>query len=225
MQNRASSPYSDFDGKMTRFDASDSTSVVSQAYEDLDPDSCSTANESSNIKSATIRRTYDVVQMLSDTEVVEVQGDAGEYVTFHEAKEAALDYLQDVIDLCELTIDGFRDTDTPEQYFGTEVVADEKPDHDGNVQYICSGHYQPIPEAKEKPPQWFVGRLVKLLFPIPRRPDNGEYMWVQVQSHRGDELVGILANEPLHADHSYGDEIVFRPERIVALGSTDGVTA
>lgn len=159
--------------------------------------------------------TYNVIRFLGDTEIVATEGGKGEYLTFEAAKAAAIDYLEAVIDLCELTIDGFRDADTPEQYFGTEGAT--LPEPGSNVRVVCSGCYQPDPEVQGKPLAWFVGKLVKLEFPVPGEPPNGELMWVAVTSVRGDELVGLLDNDPLFADQSYGDEIVFGRDEVLVV--------
>ena len=63
-------------------------------------------------------RTYNVVQFFDDTEIVEAIDGAGEYTTFGEAKAAAIDYLKNVMDMCEMEIDEIQDCDTPEHYFG-----------------------------------------------------------------------------------------------------------
>ena len=157
-----------------------------------------------------IGRTYSVIQMLGDTEIVEAEDDTGEYPSFAEAKVAAIDYLEDVISLCEGSLEEIREAASPEHYFGADVVEPLPSATEGNVQYICAGHYQPDPEVQAKPIEWFIGKVVKLRFTIPGLPDNGEYMWVAVDSHRGDELVGTLTNEPHHADLHFGDEVVFR---------------
>lgn len=163
--------------------------------------------------------TYNVVQFFGDTEIVAVQGQNGEYLTFEAAKAAAIDYLEDVIDVCELTIHGLRDADTPEQYFGTEVAT--TPKSQGNVRMICGDHYMSDPEVQGKPLSWFVGKLVKLRFTISGRPTNSELMWVAVTSIREDGLVGTLTNEPLYADHCCGDEIVFRREEVLVVHEND----
>jgi hypothetical protein len=161
--------------------------------------------------------TYNVVQFYGDTEIVEAKIGCGEYATFEAAKEAAIGYLQDIMDECEMVIDELRDVETPEQYFGTDAATAAPSDIEGNVQIICPDHYQPDPQVQAKPLEWFVGKLVKLRFPIPGRPTNAERMWVAVNSLRGEELVGTLTNEPLFADQSYGDEIVFRREEVLVV--------
>jgi hypothetical protein len=159
--------------------------------------------------------TYNVIEFFGDTEIVEALGGRGRYATFEEAKEAAIDYLEDVIDLCELTIEGLRDADTPEQYFGTDAATISEPE--GNVRKICGDHYKPDPELQGKPLPWFLGKLVKLRFSVPGQPTNAELMWVAVTSVRGDELVGTLTNEPLYADQCCGDEIVFGRQDVLVV--------
>jgi hypothetical protein len=188
-------------------------------YNGPDPMVAVSAGECPETETASVARSFNVHQFLGDTEILEAEGDSGEYPSFIEARDAAVEYLEGLISLCEDSLEEIRDAEYFEEYRGTAVSAtsasDPGEEAERNVRIISAGHYQLTPEIREKPMPWFVGRFVKLNFPIPG--GLGEYMWVLVTSHKGDELVGTLDNEPVFADLDRGDEIVFRPEEIVAV--------
>ena len=185
--------------------------LISDEKTSIDPPSVSP-----RAKTGSAERTFNLSRFFGDTEIVEAAGESGEYTSFEEAKAAAINYLQEVIDLCEFRMEEVRDADTDDQYFGTDVGPSTQ-GAEGNIRYVCAGHYRPDPEIQQKPTPWFVGRLVKVRFPIPGRPLNGENTWVEVKDLRGDEFVGTLTNGPLYVDFHFGDEIVFRRDEILVV--------
>jgi hypothetical protein len=57
-----------------------------------------------------VQKTYNIIQFFGDTEIVKADGDNGEYHSLKEARDAAIDYLSDVIDLCKMRMEEIRDT-------------------------------------------------------------------------------------------------------------------
>jgi hypothetical protein len=56
------------------------------------------------------QKSYDVIQLLGDTEIVAADGDNGEYQSIQEARDVAIDYLEGVIELCEIRMEEIRNT-------------------------------------------------------------------------------------------------------------------
>jgi uncharacterized protein YegJ (DUF2314 family) len=91
---------------------------------------------------------------------------------------------------------------------------------DGNLGRIPVGgkvrveHGEAVADHRNDP-QWFVNRHCKLAFPVPGT-DHKEYMWVQVLSLEGSELVGRLANTPIQIkDMAHGDLFAFKTHEII----------
>ena len=81
---------------------------------------------------------FDVLQWFGDTRIVRAVGDTGEYSSFANAKAAAVDYLDDLICLCQDTLNEIQDSETYEEYIGGQ--ADGKSpgfeDEEGRIRYI-----------------------------------------------------------------------------------------
>lgn len=60
--------------------------------------------------------TYCVIEEDFDTRIRRIDGDEGEYGTFGEARDAAIEYLEDLIDSCRFTLDGIRRAERYEEY-------------------------------------------------------------------------------------------------------------
>jgi hypothetical protein len=109
-------------------------------------------------------------------------------------------------------------------YSALSEEATEGPDgqkgHQLTFRLICSDCApKPSPMFLALDPKWFVGRYVKLGFPIPGNEDlRKEHMWVRVNEttdKEGQELVGVLDNDPTATpDWKIGDVVAFRREEI-----------
>lgn len=72
--------------------------------------------------------------------------------------------------------------------------------------------------AHRDEPAWFVGRYVKLGFPIPGHEPKNEYLWLHVQRAVTGalwHLEGRVANVPLHVNFRFGDRVAFTTDKIV----------
>lgn len=79
-----------------------------------------------------------------------------------------------------------------------------------NVRYVPAT--QSSKEYLEFPKEWFIGKLVKIVFP------PGERMWIKVNSiGTNKDLSGILANIPILADVKIGDIIEFGLDEILEV--------
>lgn len=90
--------------------------------------------------------------------------------------------------------------------------------NNSNIRSVCKEHSpKPNPEYFEKPMTWFVGKYCKLAFPtkLPEGQPQFEHMWVQVTEYCGDELVGLLNNDPICVkDYKFGDLLAFKRTEI-----------
>ena len=74
---------------------------------------------SGELEAPSAEKTYLVIEEDFDTRIREsygVGGDVGEYETFREARDAAVEYLESHIELCETALAGIRHADTYDQY-------------------------------------------------------------------------------------------------------------
>jgi hypothetical protein len=88
----------------------------------------------------------------------------------------------------------------------------------GNVGMVCDAHApQPNPLYFHQPLDWFVGKCVKLGFPV---GPSVEHMWVDVKGpgRFAHELRGLLANDSIY-DPSLleGAEIEFNRNEVEAV--------
>lgn len=106
----------------------------------------------------------------------------------------------------------------------------------GNVGFVCE-HLasKPDPQYFDKPVAWFVGKWVKLGFPVGENhriehmwvevQGEGKHLWVELQGkgrHLKLELRGLLANDSIH-DPSLlcGVEIQFNRNEVEAVLETE----
>lgn len=89
------------------------------------------------------------------------------------------------------------------------------------VLLVCRHIYKPDPGYAQKPPQWFIGRQVKITFKS-HRPVPEENMWVLVRAVAEDgRLIGTLASHPVWLQHlQYGDPITVDRNKILAVELT-----
>lgn len=89
----------------------------------------------------------------------------------------------------------------------------------GNVGTRCQHQkLRPDPIFLEYEPGWFIGKFCKLAFPCGHNDE--EYMWVQVQclaTNEGEEIRGVLSNDPLHAEFECGTLIEFSRNEILEV--------
>jgi hypothetical protein len=88
-----------------------------------------------------------------------------------------------------------------------------------NIRMVCE-HHAPKPDPKflEHPPEWFIGKFVKLGFPANDGSCGKEHMWLKVHG-LGDmdknELVGELNNQPITTgEYALGDDVAFNRSEI-----------
>lgn len=103
-----------------------------------------------------------------------------------------------------------------------------------NAGFVCPDHAPKAGQFKDKPKEWFVGKVVKLGFPVPDAPKDGpthEHMWVQCtalysEPEREEELQGPLQNHPIFiATLKHSDVIAFtrdEVEQVYGLPDTRG---
>lgn len=89
-----------------------------------------------------------------------------------------------------------------------------------NWGFVCDKHApKPDPRFLELPPEYFIGKHVKLGFLTEDGLDT-EHMWVEVKSlcdENDEELVGMLDNDPVKVDYTYGELIAFSRDEIEAV--------
>lgn len=84
-----------------------------------------------------------------------------------------------------------------------------------NIAFVCSKHSPKAGGFKDKPTKFFIGKFVKLAFPVDEVPGkrlpNFEHMWVKVLRIEGDELVGELDNDPMYVTkYKFKDRVTFK---------------
>ncbi len=84
----------------------------------------------------------------------------------------------------------------------------------GNVGFVCPEHESKPGKYKGRKPKEFIGKYVKLGFPI-KGTNSREHMWVLVEKVVKGELQGTLDNDPT-SDVGYecGDGVGFKVEEI-----------
>lgn len=91
-----------------------------------------------------------------------------------------------------------------------------------NVVFLCNTHApKPDPKLHAHPPEYFVGRHVKLGFPAiaPDGSNVAEHMWVDVKSVTPEgRLEGVLDNDPVYdTEYANGDLLRFEVYQIEAV--------
>jgi len=96
-----------------------------------------------------------------------------------------------------------------------------------NLFMTCGEHSaKPNPNAVNYPPEWYIGKWVKLGFDAP--PESGnrkEHLWVRVleKSQRSDyELKGVTDNDPVVVDIPCGTAIDFTRDEVEAALNEQG---
>lgn len=90
-----------------------------------------------------------------------------------------------------------------------------------NIRTFCNKH-SPKPDARlqKLSLNHFVGKFVKIAFEADDPKVRAEHMWVKVQmaDMKNDELVGVLANDPMFCDGlKNGDQVILKKELIEAV--------
>jgi hypothetical protein len=101
-------------------------------------------------------------------------------------------------------------------------------EHPSNIGRICPkcAEERGPGKFKDKPPSWFVGKHVKLAFPIKdyplpvKLPSTPEFerMWLYVLEAKEKSCVGVLNNDPVYCRLVSGVDIFeFSPEEVLEV--------
>lgn len=89
-----------------------------------------------------------------------------------------------------------------------------------NIRHCCPDHAPtPKEEYKHLPLEFYIGKHVKLAFPVSNAKGiTHEHMWVKVIGlGKKEELMGYIDNDPIYADFQYKEHIEFMREEIEDL--------
>lgn len=87
---------------------------------------------------------------------------------------------------------------------------------DGNVRLVHEESIKPDSIYSKRTMHWYLGRCVKIAFQSAESPV--EHMWVKITEIDGNDLVGVLDNDPAYVYHvRFGDRVTLNRTQIEAV--------